>query len=264
MNTFAKQFTARICLAVLAASFSTPLLAQETGSEARALRADITTVRLDGAIELKIKQGNTPEIVLRGDKERFPRVLTLQDGNTLVIKRKGNWLINWIRSWTYADGPLTVEVTMSALQKIAVQGGAGIGIAGFSGEQMKLDINGSGDVDFTGQYKKINAAIQGSGRIRFAGCTSDEMTLNINGSGVIEAIGQTRALTIVVTGSGTIEAKQLIADTAAISITGSGKADIFSRQTIDVSLTGSSNVHVFGKPVHHQVASIGANNVRFD
>ena len=57
-------------------------LAQQI-SETRAIDARVMKVKLGGVIDLRVKQGSTPSLVISGDQRYVPKVLTTQQGDTL-------------------------------------------------------------------------------------------------------------------------------------------------------------------------------------
>ncbi|MFA6314306.1 MAG: hypothetical protein WC681_22720, partial [Sterolibacterium sp.] len=60
-------------------------IADEVLMEARSVDARVINVRLDGQIDLKLKQGPIPSLSVFADKRWLPKITTLQNGDTLRI-----------------------------------------------------------------------------------------------------------------------------------------------------------------------------------
>src|SRR4051812_40262488 len=71
-------FAAGMCI-------STSVLADELVSENRVIDARVVKVRLDGVIDLRLKQGPAASLVISGDKRLVAKVTTVQSGDTLMI-----------------------------------------------------------------------------------------------------------------------------------------------------------------------------------
>ena len=77
-------------LAAAALTFTaTSAIADEMVSETRAIDARIVKIKLDGVIDLTVKQGATPSLTLYGEKRHLTKVTTSLSGDTLR-DRKGD------------------------------------------------------------------------------------------------------------------------------------------------------------------------------
>ncbi len=79
-------------MAVIAVSLSATAagaVAQERVSQQRVIDARVAKVNLGGVINLHIKQGATPSLVLIGDRENVTKVKVTQSGETLNIDTDG-------------------------------------------------------------------------------------------------------------------------------------------------------------------------------
>src|SRR5437899_3864575 len=257
-----------VVAAVLVGAFYNVLLAQgishppvsaaerALATETRPLGAGIVNIDMNGPVELKLVQGNTPSMAVRAEKRLLPNLTTEQDSNTLHVGLKGFNI--------HTRQPLQVEVTLPALQQLNLAGSGGADVKGFSGEQLQLALRGSGDAVFVGQYKRINASILGSGDLQLNGGNSDNVELNLTGSGEITITGQSKALAAKIMGSGNINASKLPSDTVKLDLFGSGDANLNARQSVTLNLRGSGDIHVDGKPAQRNVSRTGSGDVSFE
>jgi hypothetical protein len=67
-------------------------LAADAVRESRAVDARITRIKLDGVVDLVVRQGATPSLVILGERADVARVTTAQHGETLEIgtERRNN------------------------------------------------------------------------------------------------------------------------------------------------------------------------------
>jgi hypothetical protein len=76
---------------VLAVSLATAFgvaCAADIAKEARSVDANVSRVRVSGVVDLRVKQGATPSLVVWGDTGYLADVKTSQNGDTLQIDTK--------------------------------------------------------------------------------------------------------------------------------------------------------------------------------
>ncbi|MFC3108049.1 head GIN domain-containing protein [Undibacterium arcticum] len=225
-------------------------------TETRPLGAGIVNIDLNGPVDLKLVQGNSPSMTVRAEKRLLPQITTEQDGNTLHIGLKGFNI--------HTRRPLQVELTLPALQQLTMQGSGDADVKGFNGEQLQLALRGSGNAVVVGQYKRINASILGSGDLQLNGGNSDHVELSLTGSGEMTITGQSKALAAKIMGSGNIDASRLPSDSVKLDLLGSGDASLNAKQSVNLNLRGSGDIHVDGKPAQRNVSRTGSGDVSFE
>lgn len=225
-------------------------------SETRPIAATITQLDISGPVDIKLVQGNTPAMTVRSEQRFLKKILTESSGNTITISFEGRVFRN--------QGPLEVEMTLPALQKLTIRGSGDAHITGFKGEQIQLASTGSGDLEFNGQYQRVNANLRGSGNMHLAGNNGTVLDLDLIGSGNLSASGQTKTLTTRLNGSGDIDAMDLLADESTVSLNGSGNTRVQAKQAITVNLRGSGDVTVKGNPSQRNISKAGSGEVDFE
>ena len=89
----------------------------------------------------------------------------------------------------------------------------------------------------------------GSGDLTLSQLNQPELRLSIRGSGSVAASGTAGTLGLEISGSGAARLQNLTAQSAEIEIRGSGDAQVTAQTDADVSISGSGNVDLFGRPV---------------
>jgi Putative auto-transporter adhesin, head GIN domain len=178
---------------------------------------NFTEIRVEGSMNVSIKQGDSVKIVAKDFANLLPYLETRIVGNTLVIDyRDHSWISNSVGE---------VTVTMPKLSSVELSGSGNIGTIGsFRFDDLSLLISGSGNFSFAGSAKNMNAKITGSGNIRTFDMPTENATVKITGSGDMQ-VNVTRLLDATITGSGDIVYKGT--PSVNSSVTGSGRIKRF-------------------------------------
>ena len=133
---------------------------------------NFTEIRIEGSMNVNVKQGDSVKIVARDYANLLPYLETRVSGNTLVIAYRNNtWLNN-------TQGEVTV--TMPKLTNVELSGSGDVGTIGaFSFTDLGMSISGSGNFSFSGSAKNLNAKISGSGNIRAFDMPTENATVKI-------------------------------------------------------------------------------------
>jgi len=225
--------------------------------EKRELGRDIGEVELNGPIDLTMRQGATPSLRVQGEQRLLANIETRQDGDTLHIGPTG--MIFHHRQ------PLQVELVLPTLRRLDVHGSGDSTVNGFSGGHFELNLDGSGNVTFSGRFKTIESALHGSGNLHLNlnGSNTERVDLDMVGSGEMTVSGATRMLGANMNGSGDLDAEHLAADKIDLSVLGSGSANVFARTAADLTLRGSGDIQVYGNPSERRFNRSGSGEVKW-
>lgn len=229
-------------------------LADEVARESRSVDAGVSKVHLGGVIRLNLRQG-PPSLVLSGDKRYLAKITTTQRGDTLTIAMEDNTRVNGRMD------ELRAELTVPNLQEFVSEGVGSSEVTGFSGERVKLALEGAGAVRFTGQYREVDARLGGVGGLTLNPGQSDKVELRLGGAGHITISGQTRLLRARLGGVGGLDAQQLRAETVDLDMTGLGGASVFARTAANISMSGMGSATVYGKPATRNATTNGFGKV---
>lgn len=186
-----------------------------------------------GTLHLKI--GATQSVVLEGDD--LDEIETDVDNGRLKIKREGNW------GWSWSDDDIDIYITIPKIEALSLSGSGEIkGESVIKGNDLKLTVSGSGEVDL-----EIDV---------------DNLELSISGSGEIELEGKAGEVELTISGSGEVEAFDLSADVLDARISGSGDCAITVTKSLDARISGSGEIVYSGSPDHVNASTSGSGRVR--
>ena len=159
-------------------------------------------------------------MTIASEQNIIEHISTNIDGRTLEIKSDKD---------LEPERPIEIIMTVRALEGIYLNGSGKIrGINTMSGKEIKLEINGSGDINGNFDYRMIRADINGSGDARISG-KCEEQRIEINGSG-------------------NYKSPDLASDICKIEISGSGDAEVWAITRLTAEVVGSGNVRYSGEP----------------
>lgn len=248
-------------MAATLAATSGAATAQQT-SETRTIDARVLKVRLGGVIDLRIKQGPTAALVISGDQKYVSKVVTSQQGDTMQIDIEGDR--KHIHFGRNNKAQLRAELTLPNLNELVSQGVGSAEIDGFSGDQIRLALDGAGTVTLASRYRNIDATLGGVGSMTLNAADSDRVELSLRGAGRIEVNGQSKLLRARLGGVGSLEAKELRADAVDLNMTGLGSATVYAKTSANLALNGLGSATVYGKPAHRKSIASGLGSVSWE
>ncbi len=243
--------------AMLLAPVGVAQAAQETATESRAVDARVVRVKIDGVVDMKIRQGATPMLVLTGDPRLLEKTTTMQSGDTLNIGTETKGVsINLGRSMG-----LHAELTLPNLREVTSESVGGTVVSGFSGDELELNLDGAGSMNVSCNYRALSANLGGVGSMRVNGINSDSVELNLRGAGYVTLTGRSRQLKAELGGLGGLDAQAFAAENVTLELSGLGNATINARESANLTLSGLGSVTVHGKPANRKVSVDGLGKV---
>ncbi|MES3024787.1 MAG: DUF2807 domain-containing protein [Pseudomonadota bacterium] len=238
---------------------SAPVLAapEEVVSETRVVDARVVRVKLDGVINLKVRQGAVATLVLNGDKRWVANTTTVQKGDTLVINMTDN---NGIRVGRNSHIGIRAELTIPALREVSSESLGWTDVSGFAGERLSLMLDGAGGMKVNCQYRLVDVTLGGLGSLNVEG-NNEGVDLNLQGAGFVTLSGRSKWLKANVSGLGGLDAKKLDADSVDLDLGGVGGATVTARESAKLNLSGMGSVTVYGKPGKRDVSVDGLGKV---
>ena len=231
--------------------------AQETVTETRPIDARVVRVKVDGVVDMKIRQGATPMLVLTGDPRLLGKTTTMQSGDTLNIGTETRGVsINLGRSMG-----LHAELTLPNLREVTSESVGGTVVSGFSGDELELNLDGAGSMNVSCHYRVLSANLGGVGSMRVNGINSESVDLNLSGAGVVTLSGRSRQLKAELGGLGGLDAQAFSAENVTLELSGLGNATVTARDSANLTLSGRGSVTVHGKPANRKVSVDGLGKV---
>jgi hypothetical protein len=191
-------------LATLACSVLSPNTVVGSGNVVSEKRnvSGFTSIELKSPADVNITIGTTESAVIKADDNILPLIETNVSNEKLVI---GNQVFKNIR----ASHPIQISITMKSLRGIAMSGSGSMNASGLVGQDLVVDLPGSGDITLTG--------------------TANNVTINLPGSGNIFCDG-------------------LKASSAIVTLNGSGNITVFASESLDANIRGSGAIRYNGNP----------------
>lgn len=228
--------------------------AEENSTEVRVIDARVMRVKIDGVIDLKLRQGSTPSLTIVADKRYKGKINTVQSGDTLHLEMEG-------RGLKLSHSTVRAELVLPTLREVVSEGVGTTDIAGFSGDELELTMDGAGSMKVTCDYKSLKANLGGVGSMHLWVSENDSVDLDLRGAGYITLGGRSKLLRATLGGLGGLDAKQFQADTVSVELSGLGNATVNAKTNATLNLSGLGSVTVYGKPLNRNVSIDGLGKV---
>lgn len=180
----------------------------------------------------QITSETSHSIEIEASKNIMDRIKTEVKGGKLVIDN------DCIRG----NSDMIFDIYVEDLSAVTISGsGSATTKTPFTVNNLDLEINGSGDMNFD--------------------VTGQNMTCDISGSGDIQMDGTAADLDIEIDGSGDVHAFDLTAQDCFIDVSGSGNCEVYVEGELNVSISGSGNVIYDGSPTSFSSDIDGSGDV---
>ena len=250
-------FKLGLATAALCGFLRSAAAAPELATETRPIDARVVRVKLDGVVDLRIRQGATAALVLTGDPRWLAKTTTMQSGDTLNIdtETRGAKL-----NMGQHQG-LRAELTLPHLREVSSESVGSTEVSGFSGDELELSLDGAGSMNVSCNYRLITANLGGIGSMRVHGLSGEGIDLNLKGAGYVTLTGRGKWLKADLGGLGGLDAQQFAAESVTVDLSGLGNATVNANQSANLNLSGMGSVTVHGKPLNRKVSVDGLGKV---
>lgn len=251
-----KLFRFGLLFTALCALFTRAWAADDSG-ETRVVPIDarVARVKLDGVIDVKLRQGATPSLRITGDKRDLDKLTSSQTGDTIYLEGEGGRGVRQNRTSTRA------ELVLPSLREVVSEGVGTTEISGFSGDELALTMEGAGTMRAVVDYKAVKANLGGVGKMHLSLSENDSVELDLQGAGYITLGGRSKLLKANLGGLGGLNAQQFQADAVDLDLSGLGNATVTARTSATLNLSGLGSVVVYGKPLNRNVTVDGLGKV---
>lgn len=201
-------------------------------SEVRQLES-FSGIELKSAANVYVTQGDVQEVRVEAEDNLLGKINTTVKNNSLVIDDEDN--IKYTK-------PVTIYITVKDL--------------------CLLELTGSGNIVTRSQFlcDFMNIKLSGSGDIRVM-VNSKSLKANLSGSGNLVLNGSSAETDYRISGSGNINAHELNCFSSAVAISGSGTSTVDVKNDLNVTITGSGNVHYVQEPGKISSKIIGSGEI---
>jgi hypothetical protein len=233
-----------------------------TITETRSI-ANVTGLRIENRhrvdMDVEVKVGGAPSLVVEGDNNLVPLVHTEVRGDTLRV---------WTEDRLDSRKPIHVRYTVPSLDRLESTGSVHTEVQGLAGGPLTVSHTGSGYLELRGQVDRLemrhtgsgqlyadaldskSAVVDmvGSGRVNIGSVRGESLRVTSAGSGSFYARGIVRTLDVQMQGSGSAQLNDLRADEANITSNGSGGVQAWVQHKVDARANGSGRIAVTGNP----------------
>ena len=187
-----------------------------------------------GDFDVLVQSGPVTSVSVEADENLQNFVIMTESDRSLVFKTKSKFNLK-------SDHGVLIRITTPKLESVEITGtGTVKGEGKFSGgEELVIDISGSGKADFMVNTPKVEVKIAGVGNLKLS--------------------GETKKASFNIAGSGECDALELKSETANVKVAGVGTVKIFAAVLLDVNVAGSGTVFYKGAAtIKQKIAGVGS------
>jgi hypothetical protein len=178
-----------------------------------------TGVRVRGGIDVVVAPGNNA-LRIEADRNLLPYIEVRNNGGVIDVQSRRGYNLHPVSG-------IKVYATAPSFSVIEVAGSGDIkSQSKITGDNLNVEIKGSGDIQLDVDAPKVEAGIAGSGSIKLNGRTKD-FDADIKGSGDVHGF-------------------DLLSENTRVDIAGSGNAEVFASKILDVEIKGAGDVRYKG------------------
>ncbi|MCB2208207.1 MAG: DUF2807 domain-containing protein [Bacteroidetes bacterium] len=211
---------------------------------------DFTGIHQSTSADVFITSGNANTVKVKADEHVIDKLTTKVENGILLIGTEGNFRNVRV---------LEVYITMKRLDYIKNSGSGDISCRGnMPGNDVKISINGSGDMEADLEANNLEISISGSGDVELSGVRGD-FSLSVSGSGDVDAGAlQLEDCKVSVQGSGDVQLKGA-ATSLVIKQNGSGDVNAYGLKAVDVEVNNSGSGDIVVQAVNSLRALINGS-----
>ncbi len=199
-----------------------------------------TSVVARSGFQLELVQSSTFSVEVTADDNVMDYIDVDTSGNTLEIKPQ------WNRS--FRSVTLRAKITTPDLYEIKLSGGSGASISGFSSSH-HLSAGLSGGSSVTGNITAGDAylSLSGGSHVNLSG-SANELVATGSGGSHISLSGSAENIVIKGSGGSHFNLQDYSVSDADINLSGGSHAYVHVNGTLNVDISGGSEVHYTGEP----------------
>ena len=183
---------------------------------------DFDAIEANGVASIVLTQDSVFKFEVKGDKNVISRMKIEQDGSTLIIDDKTDWLDK------IEGGKCEIHISLPVLKSIEVSGA-----------------NSTKTTNTFVQSKEIALDLSGAGSINLS-VEAPALTIDASGATSIKLKGKVDQFVVDMSGAGSVEAMDLETNTATISSSGAGSVTVWANQLLKIDASGVGAVQYKG------------------
>jgi hypothetical protein len=207
---------------------------------------------------LVIRRGATPALTIFAEQRYIRSITSAQNGDSLRIGANLQGM-----HIKLGKDQIRAELTLPALSEVTTAGVGPSDITGFTGDEIRLSLEGVGAVNFNGQYKRVHARLAGVGDMNLTTGAAENVVINHPGLGRVTVTGSARDLKANLSGMGSLDAQKMMAENVTLQLNGLGSASVYAKTSANLTLNGLGSVTAYGQPATRNVAVDGLGKVNW-
>lgn len=193
-------------------------------------------VDVSGAIDVIVNIGNKSEVVIEADSAIMPYIVTEVKDRELKIYNK-----DIIGSFNFKNNKILVTITTPSILELESSGACDVTINDLKTDMFKVSLSGA--CDLIGSFE------------------CNVLDLEASGSSDSKLRGKVKNCNIELSGACDIKALDLEVDSLKIEGSGSSNVEITVQNSLDVELSGASELRYKGEPKYIKTDMSGVSNL---
>ena len=193
-------------------------------------------VDVSGAIDVIVNIGNKSEVVIEADSAIMPYIVTEVKDRELRIYNKGI-----IGSFNFKNNKILVTITTPSILELESSGACDVTINDLKTDMFKVSLSGA--CDLIGSFE------------------CNVLDFESSGSSDSKLRGKVKNCNIELSGACDIKALDLEVDSLKIEGSGSSNVEITVQNSLDVELSGASELRYKGEPKYIKTDMSGVSNL---
>lgn len=200
--------------------------------------AGFNAVTFAGLGELTITQGSTEGLTIEAEDNILDKIKTeVKNGSLYIGFIRDNW-----QDVVRPTRTIKFDLKVRNLNTLDLTGLGSITLAKLQGEAITIKVSGAGGV-------KISQV------------SADSLTAVLSGAGGVDIAGKVVTQTITLAGAGNYNAGDLESQNTTVTLSGLGNATVWTRNTLNVKITGAGSVGYYGSPkITKEISGLGVLN----
>lgn len=144
---------------------------------------NFSAISIRGTWRVNVSQGDDWHVELSQGEDHRDRLRVGVEGDELVLEVTPDSRSFWER-WRPSDPPPFATIVMPELREVAVRGVGLVTFSGFSGERLRLSVDGAGTIDGDdGRFEQLELKVKGAGNVEMGDVAFTDAHVDVSGAG---------------------------------------------------------------------------------
>lgn len=218
---------------------------------------DFNRVQVSSAFEIEITQADTYSISVTAPENWFEYIDVEKTVQTLEIGMD----IKFWGFWNRMTAQPKVIITMPSLEILDMSGATSGLVRGFeSAQDFRLNLSGASRLDM--EIAAYDTSLTISGASELSGqLDAHDVRINLSGASSTELAGTINNLNLQVSGASHADLEEFPGQDARVELSGASNATVSIDGTLDIFLSGASELKYTGNPMLGSVDITGASSM---